>query len=167
MLNITFTLHQDISDNLLDEIISLKSVAWPYPYEEHKKWLNNNLKACDLHVLLSENKKYMAYLNLIDIEVKINKKTHKLLGLGNVCTLIKGKGYGRQLMQQTNQYMKNNKKTGLLFCKKPLDEFYNKTGWSLIDKKKIKLAYDNKIIETMIYNNYIEINTLSYKGKLF
>lgn len=159
--------HSDVSKADLDEIIKIKSVAWPYPYEKQLEWLKANLKESDLHLILLKNNNTVAYLNLIDIDLEIDNKLFNAFGVGNVCTVEKGKGYGNELMKQTNQYIFEKKRVGLLFCKKELVDFYEKYNWLLMNKNKVILSTDNNKIETVVFNQIEPIIKLQYKGKLF
>ena len=167
MFNLITINHSKITPELLDKIIKLKSVAWSYSYEEQKKWIYRNIKNNDIHVLLLKNDEIISYLNLIDIELLINGKKKKAFGIGNVCAVEKGKGFGREIMKQVNQFIIERKRIGLLFCKIELVEFYKKNCWSIILKDKIILPFDKTNIETMIFNQNETINGLKYNGKTF
>jgi hypothetical protein len=158
---------QDISQHYLDEIIRIKSSAWPYAYEDQLKWINENLKYNDLHSLLFYKEKVIAYLNFISIKLNINDESYDALGIGNVCTLEKGKGLGNILIQLNNKYLTDNNKIGLLFCKQSLVSFYKRNGWSIVEKSCLNLHFNNKNIETMILNYSKPVNRLTYIGKAF
>lgn len=159
--------HAKISKKELNEIITIKSAAWPYPYEKQLEWLNSNLKEFDLHLILLKSNNSVAYLNLNDIELEIDNKPFKAFGVGNVCAIEKGKGYGNELMKKTNQYIIEKKRIGLLFCKKELVNFYVKFNWKLVDKKKLYLTFENCDIQTMILKKNHLVSSLKYNGKAF
>jgi predicted GNAT family N-acyltransferase len=167
MYNLKVIQHADMTNNELNQIIKIKSVVWPYPYEKQLEWLNTNLKESDLHLILLKNNNTVAYLNLIDIELEIDKKLFNAFGVGNVCAIEKGKGYGNILMKNTNQYIIEKKRVGLLFCKKKLVDFYEKFDWIWVDKKKMALTFDNSNIETMIFSNTKINSVLVFKEKPF
>ena len=159
--------HSEITPADIDEIIRIKSIAWPYPYESQLNWLNNNLKAEDLHLLLQKGNRSVAYLNLIDIKVEVDNKIENAFGIGNVCAIEKGKGYGNELMKLTNQFINKESKPGLLFCKSELVCFYKKFNWVVIEKKKLRLDINNKNIETMFFNFDQKVELLTYHGNSF
>lgn len=159
--------HKDVSGRQLEEIIEIKSKAWPYSFDSQLEWINTNLKESDIHVLLSLNKTNVAYLNLIDIELTLDEIVIDGFGIGNVCATEKGKGWGKEIMTQTNLYLKQRNKIGLLFCKNYLINFYRLNNWKLIEKKKITLSFDNESIGTMIFNCDKEFNNLQYLGTPF
>jgi len=159
--------HANISKVNLDEIIRIKSVAWNYPYEMQLEWIRINLKDSDLHLLLYEDDKAVAYLNLISIELIIDEITYSALGVGNVCAIEKGKGYGTELMKKANQFIVNENSIGLLFCKISLVDFYKKFDWSIVEETKLNLSFHNENIITMIYNFKLPFNQLSYNKRVF
>jgi len=167
MFELKIIAHRNIIQSDFNEIFEVKSVAWPYPRESQLKWLNENLKDEDLHLLLQTNKKTVAYLNLIKIELKINNKKIKSYGIGNVCSIEKGKGYGFELMKLTNQFIAETLNPGLLFCKPELIRFYEKFNWKVIEKNKIKLAFNNQDVETMYFNFGKNLHSLTYLGASF
>lgn len=157
--------HSEVTQSDLDEIIKIKSVAWPYPYDEQVNWIENNLTDYDLHVVLLLNKcQPVAYLNLVERDFKVNDDKIAVLGVGNVCSVEPGKGYGSKLMEKVSEYIVDNNKIGLLFCKRELVNFYRKYGW---EKRKIT-NLDSLCINSMVCHfiipNDIEI---IYEGQLF
>lgn len=167
MFELKIIQHADVTNAELDEIIWLKAVAWPYSYEKQLEWIHKNIKNFDLHLLLLKNNIPVSYLNLIDIELEIDNKVCDALGVGNVCAGEKGKGYGKELIDQTNKFIIEKKRTGMLFCKKELVNFYKKHNWMLLDKSQLALAFDNNNIESMVLNQSEPFRNLQYKGNPF
>lgn len=159
--------HADITDDILNEVVRIKSAAWPYSYDEHLIWIKKNLKNSDIHVFLEANKAKVAYMNLIDLEARINNETIKVFGVGNVCSLFQGKGYGRVLVNETNKLIISETRVGLLFCKLNLVQFYRKSGWEQVDKSNATLVFDNRAVETMVLNYSGHINSLVFSGSAF
>lgn len=167
MFEIEFLSHNSITKNQLDEIISIKSIAWPYSYESQLTWLSNNLKKDDKHALLYLNGSLVAYLNLIRIRLSINGISRSGYGIGNVCAKERGKGWGVELIVRTNFYITKLNYLGLLFCKKELVNFYMSNNWNLIEKEKIRLLFENEYIETMSTNVGEVIELVEYLGTPF
>ena len=159
--------HKEITTTLLDEVIQIKSIAWPYSYEKQLEWIYNNLKKSDIHVLLYLNESLVAYLNLIEIEFKIDGDLKNGYGIGNVCAREIGKGWGKGIIKDSNTYLARNNKIGLLFCKDSLVDFYKNYNWRLIDKSRIKVSFQNESIETMIFNFNSAFQIFEYPGKPF
>lgn len=167
MFKIEFVLHENVTSNQLDEIIIIKSIAWPYSYESQLNWINSNLANKDIHVLLYLNNTLIAYLNLICIVFQINKMKKHGYGIGNVCSKEKGKGFGKEIISRINIYLIDTNKIGLLFCRDLLVPFYNQNNWKVIEKDKLTLEFDKESIETMIFNFDDEFQSIEYLGKLF
>jgi hypothetical protein len=167
MFKVIYTQHSELTESLLDEIIKVKSLAWPYSYEEHSKWIRNNLKNNDIHVLLYDGKLALAYINLIAINVSVNFINLNGFGIGNVCAIEKGKGWGKQLITQTNKYLIENNKVGLLFCKTKLVKFYLENEWILIPDQKIKLPNIKKEVISLGYNIPEKFIEITYNKILF
>ena len=166
MFEVLFVPHYQITNDLLNSIIHVKSVAWPYSPEEQIKWVKSNLKDSDTHVLLLQNKKTVAYLNLIEIEIKVNTRFCIAYGIGNVCALEKGNGWGKELLNKTNIFLNGNNKIGLLFCKSQLVKFYSDNDWRLISNEKLIIPFRNNVL-TMIYNSPVAPDQIEYTGKPF
>lgn len=167
MFNLLLIPHSDISTDNLEEVIKLKSISWPYSRDEQIKWISSHLKDSNLHALLKEDDLYVAYLNLIPIDLKINGKDIKGLGIGNVCTSIRGKGWGREIMLQTNAYLQKNEKTGLLFCRDRLIDFYCMCGWHKIENSNLRVAFDYTGIVSMYYNYSEPLRLMEFSGNIF
>lgn len=167
MFRVAFISHGEVSDKQLAEIIELKSKAWDYSFDRQLKWINSNLKKTDIHVILSLNKNKIAYLNLIEIKIKIDGKLMDGYGIGNVCTRERGNGWGQKIMTYTNQYLSQKNRIGLLFCKKLLVNFYSLNNWEQINKSKLELSFNDELIETMKFNCNIDFFKLEYLSKPF
>jgi predicted GNAT family N-acyltransferase len=145
MYNLKVISNRNITQELLCKIFEIKSIAWNYPFEEQLKWVSNNLNDDDLHVLLQDELgEFFAYLNLVSIKLSFKEKEINAFGVGNVCSKIRNKGYGVELIANTNLYLKEINKTGILFCKKELSEFYSKLSWKVvkIEKNIYEMSYN-------------------------
>jgi hypothetical protein len=167
MFELKYIFHGQLTENLLSEIIKIKTAAWPYCYESQKSWIYENLKDSDIHLLLLKDKKVVAYLNLVDIELLIDSYSFLGYGVGNVCAIEKGFGYGAELLKKTNDFIINKKRIGMLFCKLELLNFYNKYDWIKVERGKICLQFNNENIITMILNYSLSFNFISYYGNSF
>ncbi len=166
MFEMIFVRHYQMTNDLLNSIIKVKSVAWPYSRAKQINWIASNLKDLDIHVLLFQNQKPIAYLNLIEIEISVNKYFSNAYGIGNVCAIEKGIGWGGKLILQTNIFIKNHNKIGLLFCKSQLVKFYSDNDWELVSNEKLIIPFKNNVF-TMVFNSPEELSKLEYIGKAF
>lgn len=165
-MEFVFLVQSQLTEQDLEKIISLKKIHWNYSTEEHKNWINNNIKKDDIHVLMLENEVLVGYMNLIQTEVFLNNEIQHFLGIGNVCSLEKGLGYGRELLIGVQNYLFENNYKGILFCKDKLVGFYTKFGWTLIDGSKI-ISKNYKNVNVMFYNVDTNINRVEYDGRNF
>ncbi|BAP39192.1 GNAT family N-acetyltransferase [Acinetobacter guillouiae] len=166
MFQIKLIKHQDATGKDIKEIIDLKSKQWSFSLDEQMQWIKNNIKNSDFHILLLLDKKSVAYLNLIDIELIVNGTTRKGFGIGNVCAIEKGKGYGFELMKEVNKIITNLNKIGFLFCKEPLLKFYSSLGWVKLASQHYKIKGDN--LNVMIFNMKCDNSFLiEYDGIIF
>ncbi len=167
MFEIKYFSHGQLTDNSLSEIIKLKTAAWPYSYESQKVWIYANLKDSDIHFLLQKDKENVAYLNLIEIKLIIDSIPLLGYGVGNVCAIEKGLGYGTELLEKVNEFIIQKNRVGLLFCKPELLNFYTKNDWIEVEREKVSLLFDNENIVTMILNCKLPLNLISYHGNSF
>lgn len=159
--------HKNIDTAVMERVIILKQCAWPYPKDSQMKWIRANLKDNDLHVILKEDDKDVAYLNLCDVHCEINNIYVKCWGIGNVCSSIKGKGYGKKLMEYTNEWLMKNNQIGLLFCHESVAEFYAKCGWLLTNADICDIEGITSEILTYVYNLPCPVFSLNYRDRLF
>lgn len=161
-----FCPHSQLNSQELEKIVDLKKRHWNYSSEEHVNWIQNNINDEDIHVLMFEKEELVAYLNLINTEVIINDTIQFFIGIGNVCSKEKGKGYGGLLINEVNQYLIVQKKLGILLCKVDLIDFYKKYNWKLVNE----VLTGNSIggnVKIMLFNYENEIITFQYLGRNF
>ncbi len=131
-----FVKHRECSNEDLNDICKLKKQHWDYPIHAQKKWLDENIKDSDVHLLVRNKEGFLiAYLSLVDIEVYHQDYSINMLGVGSVCVdkLHVGHYLGLLLMNLVDFYLKKNKKQGILLCSDSLVDFYSKCGWSLFN----------------------------------
>lgn len=167
MLEVLYIQHDKLTQPLLDEIIKVKTAAWSYSYDEHYKWIKSNLKNSDIHVLLYDGNTALAYINLIEIQLDIDLIELNGFGVGNVCAIEKGKGWGKELILRVNKFLIENNKVGLLFCKNELIKFYIENGWIITSSEQIKLSNINNGVNTLVYNVPDNFIRLKYDGISF
>lgn len=158
--------HSDLSGENVGEIIALKSLRWPYTFDQHRIWLQENIKSQDFHLLVYNGEKLAAYTNFVAVKVNINGSEIPFMGIGNVCTAESGKGYGNILMDSVNGTVSEKNWKGLLFCKDHLVSYYEKSGWKLVPKEKIATK-NLQSINSMTYNFTKHINQLEYSDRNF
>lgn len=159
--------HRDILFKDILRAVAIKSVAWPYPCESQLKWVIDNISDSDEHVFLKDGGVDKAYMNLVKTTFIANDTEYMAYGIGNVCSVEKGKGYGRELMLQVNKYLEQKLHAGFLFCKAQLVPFYTKFGWDevMCDRCDVMSLPDD--VHIMTYLLPEPTISFQYKGKLF
>ena len=166
MFHIKLIKHQDITEIDIKEIVNLKSKQWKFSLDRQLQWIKKNIKNSDLHVILYLKNKSVAYLNLINIDLVVNDIPKKGLGVGNVCAIEKGKGYGFELMKEVNKTISDLNKIGILFCKTPLLKYYNSLNWKVLKQNQYRIDCGNS--KVMVFNIDIgEETIIDYDGILF
>lgn len=157
-----------LTEQQLSEISLLKSKRWVrYSVMEHRIWLTEESNLNDDHLLIYEREILVAYAQLkrnINIQ---NMETHKpFLGVGNVCTIESGKGYGRVLLNEINNFILGIDTNGILFTTYEKTGFYIKGGWRIIDLNIVK--GNDFTIAMILSNERVNLkNEIGYLGDLF
>ena len=86
--------HNDILFRDILRVISVKSVAWPYPIESQIKWIIDNMRTNDIHAFIRENDVDKAYMSLIPVVSLMNGHKEPFMGVGCVCSVNPGRGGG-------------------------------------------------------------------------
>ncbi|OTG66886.1 hypothetical protein B9T25_08895 [Acinetobacter sp. ANC 4470] len=166
MFQIRLIKHQDATGQDIKEIVDLKSKQWDFSLDKQLQWIKDNIKNSDFHMLLLLDNKSVAYLNLIDIDLVVNDISKKGLGIGNVCAIEKGKGYGFELMKEANKTISDLNQIGLLFCKEPLLKYYSSLNWKELKRNEYRIKCENS--KVMVFNiNMSEKLIVDYDGILF
>ena len=128
---IQFVRHENISGELIDEIVSLKNEVWHYPRESHLTWISDNIRPNDIHLILRNGQQTVGYMNLVELCTNIPGYENNSWGVGNVCIHpeFQGQSYGHLLMSLTNHFIFKYKALGILICRDRLVGFYEKCGW--------------------------------------
>ena len=160
--------HKEILFSEILEIIDIKYRAWPYSLDKQLLWIIDNIQGDDLHLILNDEGINVAYMDMVDVRLKVGSENVDVYGIGNVCSILKGKGYGKELMKQANEYLVDNNKAGLLFCHIPLIKFYEKFGWSLVPQENMGLSICGDETRMMIFNaNWHKDEILTYTDRMF
>lgn len=129
---ICFVEDSKITEDMINAIIKIKQQYWHYSYEQHKKWINENVDDNEYHlIILNSNNEVVAYLNIVKTNINYDGIVEEVLGVGNVCVDSKyaGQGIGQLLMAICNYYLESFDKRAILLCKEHLLKFYKKSGW--------------------------------------
>ncbi len=158
--------HNDILFRDLLRAVAVKGVAWPYPLESQVKWIVENMQPNDLHVFLKDKGEDKAYLTLSPVTAIVNGVETPFMGVGCVCSVVHGVGFGKQLLGRVNKWLTENDQRGLLFCKRDLTEFYMKNHWRVIDPSTVVFYTKLDGVYTMSYNCE-RVKKLEYSDRSF
>lgn len=154
--------HSNIDEGTLQEIVKIKQLSWDYSYESHLNWIRDNIQDDDLHFILYENGELVAYMNIVNVDVMIDNASYQSMGIGNVCAASKGRGYGKEIMNELNRYLLEVDSIGILLCKTPLIPFYQKFNWKLVD------VFDmEKDTYLLCFNVKFSYSAFTYNGRRF
>jgi len=151
-----------ISDKVRDKIIHLKQEYWDYPYESHLKWMEENIREDEYHLIITDSMdEVIAYLNIVNVSLTLNNSGEEVMGVGNVCVKksYSGQGIGRLLMGISNYYINSFGKRGILLCKQPLINFYEKCGWMKYEGEVF--LKDKKYDGAVMFTEYLNIPKIS------
>lgn len=163
MFTLSISPHSMATPAFIKQVIAIKNIAWPHSEESQLAWIEVSLKPEDLHCILLKNEQPVGYVNLVNEQ--LTKEDGSLVwiwGIGNVCVIKKGEGYGVALMKKTNEFIILTKRIGLLLCRNSLVRFYEKCGWKV--NQNLMELHDG--IFAMTYNFDNEVN-YKYRGRFF
>jgi len=169
-MHIETVIHKNLEARLIDEICIIKDDSWQHGMANQKKWLDENVAAEDIHLLIRNNKNNLiGYANFAHRNAVINQGKYQVFGLGNVCVAaeFKGKGIGAELMSSINNEINSKGYIVILHCKEDLESFYSKFGWEIIDRSLIVTEYNLDNIWTMIQGLNTRIDSLTIQGIAF
>ena len=158
MIFAKFIKHKNINEELLNQISLIKDSCWNYGRREQRDWINRNIKPNDIHVLLFSEKKHVAYLNLVELRIEYSIKSLPAFGIGNVCALKKGSGFGKNILEILTKFSRENNIPLILYCKESLVDFYKKFDF--------KLHQDSIKDRNLMYFNVFD-GGFKYLGKDF
>jgi|TARA_B000000475_G_C16005479_1_gene450720 predicted GNAT family N-acyltransferase len=163
MLKLECVKTKNLKINVVNKILSLKNSYWKYNVSSQRNFFKSNIKKNDFHILLSSEKKLLAYVCLRKgIFIKKNKKIkHIRFDTFIISKSSRGKNYSYLLMNFTNKIIENSNCAGILFTGIKLINLYKKFNWKVAKPKKFKIltpsANDQLSNEKimMIYNEIV------------
>lgn len=161
-----YIVHGNLQETELMAICRVKSLAFPYDVKSQEQWIRKNITRDDIHLLYKPQRTILAYLDMIRINLELDGRLMEGYGIGNVCSRQKGQGYGLKIMNEVNRLLTEEVKPGMLFCRKSLVAFYQKSGWKKTEKESVILSSPDHLFETMVYN-CPDFKTIKYLGRLF
>lgn len=161
---IFFLENTKINENMIEKIIRIKQQYWHYSYDEHKKWMNENIYEDEYHlIILDLNDEVIAYLNLIKTNIIYQDINEEVIGVGNVCVDKKyfSQGIGQLIMSVCKYYLNSYKKQSILLCSTNLVKFYEKSGWKKYEGEVFlkDIKFNGELMSiNQIYSSQVFIN---------
>lgn len=149
-IEITISRTDELDLTTIKRINELKSQHWKYTMKEHMLWFQKHIKSDDNHILICEGSRLFAYLNLVHINVEIDKQLYQMFGIGNVCVSKEdeGIGTGTVLMSITKSFLKSAASCGLVLCNDRVLTFYERNGWK-------RLQVESPIVEGLPFDHCV------------
>lgn len=127
--------HAMLDSETFRDIALLKDQHWIHGEVSQKKWIQDNIGDQDVHCLLylveAGKLILVGYLSVVIIHAKYDGRECEIYGIGNVCVDKKHEhqGFGRILLKNVNQYIRDHNMSAVLLCKKHVEGFYRKCNW--------------------------------------
>ncbi len=138
-------------------------------FNEDRPLKYKNRKGFSNHIFFKviDNKKIMCVGRLIPARIEFRKKGYNILGIADIVSLIKKKGYGKILMVKMKEFGKKKKKTMIGFCFRKNSPFYKKAGYDITKNQVVRFMYKNE--KKKIYGgkdiNKINVDVVYLRGE--
>ena len=132
----TIKITDELSQDQILAICTIKNDIWLYSIESQLEWWANNTSKNDKYFISLTDRKVVAFLRLRTRVVSINGEIWNAFCVTEVCvdSQHRGVGLGKQLMAASTKYIKNIKPNmAYLLCKEAQEAFYLKCGWYCAD----------------------------------
>lgn len=132
MLNINKPkIEEKIGKDLSEEIIKLMVDNRIQEYGENTKDFKNNEQE-SIFFFVKKDNEIKAFGLLKPVTIYFSSREYKIMGIGNIMALEKGKGYGKVIMDHVKKYLEKHNFVGIGNSYKDNFEFYKKCGFTLI-----------------------------------
>ena len=108
----------------------------------------------DLFFVVKDNNQIVALATLVPVKIEYLSKNYDILGIGDVTSLIRKRGYGKILVESIKRYTQKNKKTALGFTHNTRIAFYEKCGIKIKKRMTKKFFYIGKNKEAKKYARF-------------
>lgn len=151
--------NKEISQLLIDKICKFKMKYWKYNLNSQLNFFYENHNNDDLHFILMNKNKILAYNVLkkriftkLDKSKKNVKKYFFLFDSFLVDKNLRNQNLGSKHLKENKIYLKRIGKPSFLLCKKKLIDFYTKNDWKLIKNKNFIVKNYRKKKYLMSFN---------------
>lgn len=85
----------------------------------------------NLFFIITDSTQIVSFGMLIPIDIYIDKIKYEISGIATIFTTIRGKGYGKYLMDRIKEYLDSKDQIGIGFCESKNTEFYKKCEYGI------------------------------------
>jgi predicted GNAT family acetyltransferase len=117
----------------------------------------------DIFFIVSENNNIFSLGRLRPVIINFDNKNYNILGIADIVSIIKGKGYGKILLNSMLKYLKQKNMTGIGFCLGKNSVFYEKSKFK-IAKNMAKLFVHKSKNGKLAVNDWDD-DVIYYTGK--
>ena len=162
--------NKEIGKLLIDKICKFKMKFWKYNLNSQLNFFHDNHNNDDLHFILINNKRILAY-NVLKKRIftkiyKSKKNVKKYFFLFDsflVAKNYRNQNLGSKHLKENKIYLKKAGKPAFLLCKKKLINFYVKNDWKLIVNKNFRIKNYKKKKYLMSFNFNSDKKNMSTK----
>ena len=86
----------------------------------------------EIYVLVKQGDRVLALGRLRAEVVTFLETTHRIWGVVTVASAVKGRGYGKILLERMKDYVRESGKSAVGFCDKATSAFYRKCGFQIL-----------------------------------
>jgi hypothetical protein len=112
----------------------------------------------DIFFILKDNNKIVAFGHLKKIKISYLGNKYNILGMANLISIEKKKGYGKQVVKEMIKFANKKNKTIVGFCQNHNKKFYEKCNIKLNKQILDRFLYKNS---TNKYEDYV----IYFEGK--
>ena len=106
--------------------------------------LDSDDKLNDIYFILKYKRKLLSFAILERVYVRFRAKKYMLAGIGDMISVVRGKGYGKQIMTAMRKYAKAKKWTVVGFCGRHNTEFYVNCAYKIAKNEVIRFIHKKK-----------------------
>jgi len=117
----------------------------------------------DVFFILKDNKELFSIGRIKSYKINFLGKSYNVLGITDMVSLVKGKGYGIKLIQAMKEYIEKTKKSEVSFCHPKNTSFYEKCGLVIIKNRVKQAYYQDK--NRKIHINHWDKDLICVKGR--
>ena len=149
----------DLSDGMINEILTLKDSHWNFGIKSQKKWFLKYVMSNDIHNIIKFKKKIVGYTSLSyrsfnssSSKKLSNEKKYILFATFIIKRRFRNFFYASKMMKFNNKVILGKKKSSFLLCHKEKVNFYKFYGWTQLNSSTFKVPDHKHSLIGMVFN---------------